>query len=37
MFAVSVLAVVALVAAVQKHGMNLPVIGQYLPGYTPKA
>lgn len=37
LFAVSVLAVFAIVAAVQKHGMNVPVVGAYLPGYTPRA
>lgn len=32
MFAVEVLAVFAIVYAIQKHGMKLPVIGEYLPG-----
>lgn len=36
MFAVEVLAVVAIVAVVQSKVMNVPVIGAYLPGYTPR-
>lgn len=36
-FAAEVLAVVLVVAAFQKHVMSVPVIGAYLPGYTPKA
>lgn len=37
MFAVEVAAVVAILALVQKKFMNVPVVGEYLPGYTPRA
>lgn len=36
-FAGEVLAVVLVIAVFQKKVMNVPVVGQFLPGYTPKA
>ena len=33
-FAAEVVAVLFVVALVQKNFMNLPVVGEYLPGYT---
>ena len=34
LFAAEVVAVLFVVALVQKNFMNLPVVGEYLPGYT---
>lgn len=34
LFAAEVVAVLVVVALVQKNFMNLPVFGEYLPGYT---
>lgn len=36
-FAAEVLAVVALIALAQSKFMNVPVVGEFLPGYTPRA
>lgn len=33
-FAAEVAAVIALIAVVQSKVMNVPLVGQYLPGYT---
>ena len=33
-FAAEVLAVLVAVALIQKNFMNVPVVGEYLPGYT---
>lgn len=35
-FALEVLAVVAVIALVQQKVMNVPVVGRFLPGYTPR-
>ena len=37
MFAVEVAAVFALITFAQSKFMNVPVIGEFLPGYTPRA
>lgn len=37
MFAAEVIAVLFVVALIQKNAMNIPVVGEYLPGYTPRA
>lgn len=37
MFAAEVAVVIGLIALVQMKFMNVPVIGEYLPGYTPRA
>ncbi len=37
MFALEVAAVVAVIALVQKKVMNVPIVGEYLPGFTPRA
>ncbi len=34
MTGVVALAAFAIVAAIQKHGFTVPVVGPYLPGYT---
>jgi hypothetical protein len=34
MFAAEVAAVLVVIALVQSKGMNIPLVGQYLPGYT---
>jgi len=34
LFAAEVVAVLFAVALIQKNFMNLPVVGEYLPGYT---
>lgn len=34
MFLVEVAVAVAVIAAIQKHGMKIPVVGPYLPGYA---
>lgn len=36
-FAASVAAVIVAIALVQKNFMNVPVVGDMLPGYTPRA
>jgi len=36
-FAAEVLAVLVAVALVQKNFMNVPVVGEFLPGFTPRA
>lgn len=36
-FAAEVLAVIVAVALIQKNFMNVPVVGDMLPGYTPRA
>lgn len=34
MFAAEVTAVLVVIALIQSKAMNVPIIGQYLPGYT---
>lgn len=36
-FAGEVAAVLVLIAVLQSKVMNVPVVGQFLPGYTPRA
>lgn len=36
-FAAEVLAVLVAVALLQSKFMNVPVVGEFLPGYTPRA
>jgi len=36
-FAAEVLAVVAIAALIQQKVMNVPVVGRFLPGFTPRA
>ena len=36
-FAAEVAAVIVALALLQKNVMNVPVVGEYLPGYTPRA
>lgn len=36
-FAAEVAAVMIVIALVQKNVMNVPVVGEFLPGYTPRA
>ena len=37
MFAAEVAAVLVVIALLQKNVMNVPVVGEFLPGYTPRA
>jgi hypothetical protein len=36
-FAAEVAAVLIAIALLQKNVMNVPVVGEFLPGYTPRA
>jgi hypothetical protein len=36
-FAVEVAAVMIAIALIQKNVMNVPVVGEFLPGFTPRA
>lgn len=37
MFAAEVMAVLVVIALVQKKVMNVPLVGEFLPGFTPRA
>lgn len=37
MFAAEVAAVLVVIALIQKNVMNVPVVGEYLPGFTARA
>lgn len=37
MFALEVAAVLVVIALIQKNVMNVPVVGEYLPGFTVRA
>ena len=36
-FALEVIAVMVVIALVQSKVMNVPLVGEFLPGYTPRA
>ena len=37
MFAAEVAAVLVVIALIQKNVMNVPIVGEYLPGFTARA